>query len=510
MLRSIYSQGHELSRIALDILIPQVLQHASPETLNHAFRRLAQSQDSLPPINDRELEELGVRFLATISDSPHWSDDLSFIDENDQTIAHLCVLSGYTRLLTKVVDWGIDLDVQDVNGLTALHFAYLREDRDCVRILKEAGANENIKDNLGRIPRRMCQYVETDSTIYSERECAGEEDWVDVSSRISVSPENFTLLGAHPRPQLPWLSPSIIKAADGEIRASPMPIPGPSSEGSFADDESWSTAFSNLHITDSPPPITRPPSSVTSPSSRRGGADPQAPQYGWSHRTYPSSPPRVQPDVSRAVSVKHGSLPTTSSFNSLPTFPMPLPAVPLFPVAEPTGYAEGSDDCADTPNQQPSSQQNSPSPVSSPISRQHTMAPTPLFHDPRAAYPHLLSARSSIQPSHQPKPSIPDTRYGPPPGPPPSHPVSSQGAVPSSPPLVSPLGKDEKEVIRHTLQEARRTAWPSADQEKDKMKFKVELKTVTLEKGALADPKAFTREMKVAMDHFQQPKQGEA
>src|SRR5882757_7435143 len=99
MLRSIYSQGHELSRVAPDVLIPQMLQHASPENLSHVLRRLAQSQDSLPPIDDRELEELGERFLTTICDSRQWSDDLSFVDENHQTIAHLCVLSGYTRLL---------------------------------------------------------------------------------------------------------------------------------------------------------------------------------------------------------------------------------------------------------------------------------------------------------------------------------------------------------------------------------------------------------------------------
>jgi hypothetical protein len=524
MLRSIYSQGHELSRVALDILIPQVLQHASPETLNHAFRRLAQSQDGLPSIDDRELEELGVRFLATISDSLHWNDDLSFADENHQTIAHLCALSGYTRLLTKVVDWGIDLDVRDVNGLTALHCAYLREEWDCVRILKEAGANEYIMDNLGRIPRGMCQYVETEGMIDSEREAAstparfssaGEDDWVDVSSRISTSPENFILLGTQPRLQLPWRSPSVLKA-DGGIHASPKATPGPSSEdSSSADDASWSTAFSNLQVSDSPPPILRASSCVTSSSGRRGGGAPQTAQhgaqYGWSHRTYPPSPPRVQ-----RASAKPCTLPTTSSFNSVPAFPMPQPAVPLFPVPEPTGYTEESDDYAGPPSRQSSSPRSSPSPVPSPLSRHNTPAQTSLFHAPHATRSNLLAATrpmssQSIQRSHQPSPSTPGTRYGPPPGPPPSRPVSSQLVTPSSPPL-SQHEKDEKAAIRHQFQDAMRTVWPSADQEKEKqsMKFRMEQKTVTLEKGALADPKVFTRGMKVAMDHFQQPKQGEA
>ena len=519
MLRSIYSQGHELSRVALDVLIPQILQHASPEALSHALRRLAQSQDSLPPINDRELEELGVRFLSTISDSRHWSDDLSSVDENRQTIAHLCVLSGYTRLLTKVAEWGIDLDVQDVSGLTALHCAYLREDWDCVRILKEAGANEYIKDNLGRIPRRMCQYVETEGTIHSEREEPStparfsEEEWVDVSSRTSASPENSTLPGTQPRLQLPWQSPSIIKAAGSGIRASSIPIPRPSSESSsIADDASWSTAFSNLQITDSPPPLTRALSVVTSSSSKRSGGDPPVSQYGQyrsSHRTYPPSPPKLHRNVSHVESAKHGSLPTTSSFYPTPAFPMPQPAVPSFPVAEPTGYDEESDDCADTPSQ-PSSQRSSPSPVSSSVPSQHTLAPTPLPHASHTTHSTLPAVTRSIpsqriQLSHQQSPNTPDTGYNPPPGPPPRHPVPSQGVVPSSPPHHSPPEKDEKSVIRQQLQEARRTAWLGADQEKEKSRF---MGDVPLEKSAaLADPKVL---MRMAMGQFQQPKQREA
>lgn len=65
-------------------------------------------------------------------------------------------------------------------------------------------------------------------------------------------------------------------------------------------------------------------------------------------------------------------------------------------------------------------------------------------------------------------------------------------------------------MIRHQLPEARRTAWPSAEQEKEKFKYKVEQKAFTLDKAALADPKVFKRDIKVAMDHFQQPKQEEA
>ena len=328
MLRSIYSQGHELSRVALDILIPQVLQHASPESLNHALHRLAQGQDSLPLIDDRELEELGVRFLAAISDSPQWSNDLSFADGIRQTIAHLCVLSGYTRLLTKVVDWGIDLDLQDVNGLTALHFAYLREDWDCVQILKEAGADEYIEDNLGRTPRGMCQRVESEGT---EREVGRsssteEEDWLDVP--MLTSPGKLALLDAQMMPQLDWQNSSEI-TGDG-ICASPMPDLGFLNEDSF--DDSWTQAFSNLQISESPPPLSRTLSSISSSPSWR---EHRPPRYGWSPRICPPSPMGgVQWDVSSGAPVRFHSLSSTSFNGIAPAFPIPEPAV-LFPIPEP-------------------------------------------------------------------------------------------------------------------------------------------------------------------------------
>jgi hypothetical protein len=332
MLRSIYSQGHDPSRVPLDILIPQVLQHASPETLSHALHRRGQSQDSLLPIDGRELEELGVYFLATISDSPHWSDDLSFADGSHQTIAHLCVLSGFTRLLTKVVNWGIDLDVQDVDGLTALHCAYLREDWDCVWILREAGANEYIKDNLGRAPREMCQHVESEGI---EREAgrfssAREEARLDVP-RMFTSPGNFTLVDAQMMPQPDWRNSSDITASDG-IRASPMPIFGPSSEDSFSsDDETWTKSFSNLQISESPPPLARPFSSITGSPGRRGD---RPPRYGLSHLTYPPSPTGVQLNVSSGVPVRFHSLPATPFDGIARAFPIPEPAVP-FSIPEP-------------------------------------------------------------------------------------------------------------------------------------------------------------------------------
>jgi hypothetical protein len=274
VLRSVFSQGGRLPHVAPDIQLPQVLQHASPEVLNHALRRLVQRQDGLPPAPNRELEELGIRFLAAISDSPYWSSDLSFADENHQTIAHLCALSGYTRLLTEVIDWGIDLDVRDVCGLTALHCAYLHEHWDCVRVLKEAGANEYIMDNQGRTPREMYRHAESEGTVDSEWgagrfSSAGEETLLDTPN-MSASPDYDTQVMLH----LPLQISSGITA---------------------------------------------------------GG---EAPRYGWSHLIYPPSPSGVQRNMLNGAPVGFHSVPATSSFDGLvPTFPVPEPAIP-FPIPE--------------------------------------------------------------------------------------------------------------------------------------------------------------------------------
>src|SRR5258708_4613176 len=66
-LRSVFRQGDEPPCVSPDILVPQVLRHASPEALNHALRLLAQNQDGPPSVDPQELEELGVRLLASNS-----------------------------------------------------------------------------------------------------------------------------------------------------------------------------------------------------------------------------------------------------------------------------------------------------------------------------------------------------------------------------------------------------------------------------------------------------------
>ena len=93
-----------------------------------------------------------MRALNSIQARPNFREIVSTTNEYSQTLAHLAILYNYPSLLRHLVDWCIDLAISDVNGLTALHFAYLKGDLHTVRILQRGGAPEDARDKLGRIP----------------------------------------------------------------------------------------------------------------------------------------------------------------------------------------------------------------------------------------------------------------------------------------------------------------------------------------------------------------------
>ena len=93
-----------------------------------------------------------VHALICIQARPSFHEIVSTTNEYGQTLAHLAILYDYPSLLRHLVDWCIDLAIADVNGLTALHCAYMKGDLHSVRVLRRGGAPEAAKDKLGRIP----------------------------------------------------------------------------------------------------------------------------------------------------------------------------------------------------------------------------------------------------------------------------------------------------------------------------------------------------------------------
>ena len=180
-----------------DSMIPHFVQNVSPagRELLHRTTQPAQPTSQFFSIGAGELEGWTLQFLASLADTPSWENTISLVNEHHQTLAHLAVLFRYTTLLNSVAQWGIDVDVQDVNGFTALHCAYLCGDLDSVEVLKGYGADEDIEDNLGRRPLDM--YIpstndpgrsspSSDRTSSSaQRPIASSEDWERVSMTSS-------------------------------------------------------------------------------------------------------------------------------------------------------------------------------------------------------------------------------------------------------------------------------------------------------------------------------------
>jgi len=96
-----------------------------------------------------------VDILSCLQTRPNFHKILSTTNDYSQTFAHLSILYGYPSLLRHLVEWCIDLAISDVNGLTALHCAFMKGDLDSVHILRQGGASETVTDKLGRTPSEL-------------------------------------------------------------------------------------------------------------------------------------------------------------------------------------------------------------------------------------------------------------------------------------------------------------------------------------------------------------------
>ena len=102
-----------------------------------------------------QVERNVVKILQLLREKSDFDNIVSTCGDSSRTLAHLSVQFGYIYLLKHLVEWRIDLTVADVSGLTALHCAYLKGDRESIQILLRAGASPYVKDKLGRLPRDL-------------------------------------------------------------------------------------------------------------------------------------------------------------------------------------------------------------------------------------------------------------------------------------------------------------------------------------------------------------------
>ena len=104
---------------------------------------------------DDPIETSLIEALSSLQARPNFHEIVSTTNDYHQTLAHLSILYDYPSLLALLVEWRVDLTIADVNGLTALHCAYMKGDLASVLNLRRGGASENATDKLGRTPSEL-------------------------------------------------------------------------------------------------------------------------------------------------------------------------------------------------------------------------------------------------------------------------------------------------------------------------------------------------------------------
>ena len=75
------------------------------------------------------------------------SDSINLVNDYGQNFAHFCAELRYHRLITTVIERGIDIHAKDVNGWTPLDVAWLHRDEDAIDIL-EGEWEDNIEEAI--------------------------------------------------------------------------------------------------------------------------------------------------------------------------------------------------------------------------------------------------------------------------------------------------------------------------------------------------------------------------
>ena len=100
---------------------------------------------------------LGI--LSALEHLPDFPRLLATVNEQSQTLLHLATHLRYRELVQKLIHWGIDPDIKDVNGSTALHAAYLCGDLFVVGLLEAEAATLFVLDELGRPPAQLAASI---------------------------------------------------------------------------------------------------------------------------------------------------------------------------------------------------------------------------------------------------------------------------------------------------------------------------------------------------------------
>jgi ankyrin repeat protein len=72
---------------------------------------------------------------------------------------------GNLAVIEYLVNLGININHQDNDGNTALHWAVIRNEVECIRLLLNLKASANIKNSFGDIPFEMAKKLNNQAAI---------------------------------------------------------------------------------------------------------------------------------------------------------------------------------------------------------------------------------------------------------------------------------------------------------------------------------------------------------
>ena len=114
----------------------------------------------------REIEKKGKANLNLVSDLIVLGANLDWQNNNGWTALHWCAVNNHSRIARMLIDATADLNIQNNNGRTALHLCVRWNHLEIAKMLIDAGADKTIPNNDGKRPYELAESKELKELLY--------------------------------------------------------------------------------------------------------------------------------------------------------------------------------------------------------------------------------------------------------------------------------------------------------------------------------------------------------
>ncbi|MDE3269152.1 MAG: ankyrin repeat domain-containing protein [Pseudomonadota bacterium] len=173
-------------------LIAALIRGANP---NHTDANGVSLLQHARDLKDDKMAEALIRYGAD-KDALAMTSDSSTPTNADESSCelHQAVLSGQVGEVKKLLAAGVDINIPDSLGRTALHHAAITGNQEIIAALIANGADVNIKDNLGRTASDYADFAMDEQTAAALQPTQqSDEDYEDIIDQVlAVREQNKT------------------------------------------------------------------------------------------------------------------------------------------------------------------------------------------------------------------------------------------------------------------------------------------------------------------------------